>query len=711
MAAVASPPAAHSAVELSRLIKGARRDMRKDKGLNGDLDRIPILTWVMFLKFLDDTEKVREDEAVLRKEKYEPLCEAPYRWRDWATGKNAPTGDALINFISQDEAMRPDGQRGPGLFAYLRGLQGTGTSDRREVISTVFTGIANRMTNGYLLRDVIEKVDKMHFAVSGEVHTLSHLYESLLREMRDAAKDSGEFYTPRPVVQFMVDRTAPQIGETVLDPASGTGGFLVEAYRYMEALVKAVRDREVLQGSIFGGEPKSLPYLMAQMNLLLHGMDSPQIDPGNSLRFKLSDIGEKDRVDVILTNPPFGGEEERGILGNFPANKQTAETALLFLQLIMRKLRRKEIPGRRPGRAAVVVPDGILAGDGVAARIKKDLLEGFNVHTIIRLPAGVFAPYTDIPTNVMFFDYGGPTTDIWFYELPLPEEYKKYSKTKPLRYEEFDPVRDWWEDRQVTEQAWKVTKAEVEEDDYNLDIRNPVRLPEDTSVPMVDRTSRASAAATDLAKDAAALLGLEDWKTLAALDPKARKTVVMGDILEESGVAEDLLPDQSYRLLGVSLLGKGPFLRETKLGSEISADRAFKVAGGSFIYSRLFAWRGAFGVVPPQLDGTYVSNEFPTYKIDETDVLIDYLRLYFMRPTVWHEVERKCRGTTKGSRNRFHPDRLKEMTITVPDKSLQQQIVDMGKRSHQIALEARLLQAELEEMPRNLLAHLYDGEL
>ncbi len=685
--------------------------MRKDKGLNGDLDRIPILTWLMFLKFLDDTEKVREDEAVLKGAKHEPLCEEPYRWRDWATGKNAPTGDALIRFISQDEAMRPDGQRGPGLFAYLRGLQGTGTRDRRQVIATVFSGIANRMTNGYLLRDVIEKVNKMHFAVSGEVHTLSHLYESLLREMRDAANDSGEFYTPRPVVRFMVDRASPQIGETVLDPASGTGGFLVEAYQYMEALVKAVRDREILQQSIFGGEPKSLPYLMAQMNLLLHGMDSPQIDPDNSLRFKLSDIGEKDRVDVILTNPPFGGEEERGILGNFPADKQTSETALLFLQLLMRKLRRKEIVGRAPGRAAVVVPDGILAGDGIAARIKKDLLEGFNLHTIVRLPAGVFAPYTDIPTNLLFFEYGSPTEDIWYYELPLPVGYKKYSKTKPLRYEEFGPVRDWWENRQLTEQAWKVSRSEVEGDDYNLDIRNPVRLPEDTSMPIADRTARATAAADNLATDAGALLGLDDWETLAALDPQKRKTIVLGDILEENGVLEDLLPEQSYKLLGVSLLGKGPFLRETKLGSEISADRAFKVAAGSFIYSRLFAWRGAFGIVPRELDGTYVSSEFPTYKIDESNVLIDFLRLYFMRPTVWREVERKCRGTTKGSRNRFHPDRLKEMTITVPDRDVQKKIVDMAWRSHQIALEARLLQAELEGMPPHLLAHLYDGEL
>ena len=681
--------------------------MRKDKGLSGDLDRIPILTWVMFLKFLDDTEKLREAEAILANEKYTPLCRAPYRWRDWATGKNALTGEALISFVGQDEAMRPYGKRGPGLFAYLRSLQGTEASDRRQVIATVFTGIANRMTNGYLLRDVIEKVDQVHFAVSDEVHTLGHLYESLLREMRDAAKDSGEFYTPRPVVRFMVGRIAPQIGEIVLDPACGTGGFLVEAYQFMIELVSSVQDRERLEESIFGGEPKPLPYLMAQMNLLLHGVDSPKIDSGNSLRFRLSEIGEKDRVDIILTNPPFGGEEERGILDNFPRDKQTAETALLFLQLIMRKLRH----GDRPGRAAVVVPDGVLAADGVAARIKKDLLEQFDLHTIVRLPAGVFAPYTDIPTNLLFFTYGGPTQDIWFYELPLPDDYKKYSKTKPLRYEEFDPVAGWWENRVVNEQAWTVPASDVAADDYNLDIRNPVRLPEDTSVPMIERTSQASSASVGLASDTNELLKLGDWETIAEPQPERRTAITMGDILEDAGVLEDLLPDTSYRLLGVQLFGKGPFLRETKLGSEISADRAFKVKAGSFIYSRLFAWLGAFGIVPDNLDGAYVSNEFPTYSIDETDVLVDYLRLYFMRPTVWHEVERKCTGTTKGSRNRFHPDKLKQMRITVPEKPLQKTIVELAARTHQLALDARLLQAELAEMPRHLLAHVYDGEL
>src|ERR1700732_1773288 len=294
----------------------------------------------MFLKFLDDLEIQRKEEVALAGKKFRPAIEHPYRWRDWAANPQGITGDELLAFINQDEAVRPDGKRGPGLFAYLRQLTSSNGDDRRDVIATVFHGVDNRMKSGYLLRDVINKVGGIHFTSSDELHTLGALYESMLREMRDAAGDSGEFYTPRPVVRFMVEVTDPRLGETVLDPASGTGGFLVEAFNHLSKQVKTVADRRTLQEkSLSGFEPKSLPYLLGQMNLLLHGLDAPKIDADNALRFKLSEIGERDRVDVILTNPPFGGEEEKGIQGNFPEDRQTAETTLLFLQLIMRKLR------------------------------------------------------------------------------------------------------------------------------------------------------------------------------------------------------------------------------------------------------------------------------------------------------------------------------------------------------------------------------------
>jgi type I restriction enzyme M protein len=459
---------------LGSLLKSARDIMRKDKGLNGDLDRLPLLTWIMFLKFLDDLEQQREEESALAGKKFKAAIEAPYRWRDWAAEPQGITGDELLAFINNDEARRADGKKGAGLFAYLRSLSSSNGDNRRDVIARVFKGVDNRMKSGYLLRDIINKVAAIHFTSSDELHTLGALYESMLREMRDAAGDSGEFYTPRAVVRFMVEVTDPRLGETLLDPASGTGGFLVEAYNHLEKQVKTVADRKRLQTETINGcEPKSLPYLLCQMNLLLHGLDAPQIDPENALRFKLSEIGEKERVDVILTNPPFGGEEERGIQANFPEDRQTAETALLFLQLIMRKLKRQQTAAKRPARAAVVVPNGTLFGDGVCARIKEELLKEFNLHTIVRLPNGVFAPYTGILTNILFFDRSGPTKDVWYYEHQLPEGRKNYTKTQPMQFEEFKNCIAWWMKRKENDQAWKVSAKELLDSNCNLDRKNP----------------------------------------------------------------------------------------------------------------------------------------------------------------------------------------------------------------------------------------------
>lgn len=499
---------------LDSIVKSARKIMRKDKGLNGDLDRLPMLTWVMFLKFLDDLERMQEDEATLAGCKFHSAIEAPYRWRDWAAQADGITGPELISFIGDKEAVRPDGTKGPGLFAYLRDLRGrNGGRDRRDVIATAFKGLSNRMESGYLLRDVIKLVDEIHFNSSEEVHTLSRLYEGLLREMRDAAGDSGEFYTPRAVIRLMVKLIDPQLGETVLDPACGTGGFLAEAFSHLERQADTVEKRRILQErSIRGGEAKSLPYLLAQMNLLLHGLEAPDIDPENALRFRLSEMGEKDRVEVILSNPPFGGEEESGILTNFPEDRRAAETALLFMQLIMRRLKRNS-----EGRAAVVVPNGFLFGDGIAARIKGDLLSHFNLHTILRLPEGVFAPYTDIPTNVLFFNSAGPTQDIWFWEHYLPDGKKKYSKTQPLQIEEFDACISWWNNRKEGPHAWKIVASDlIRQDDKgqilvpNLDIKNP------TATTIVDHRPPGEIIEEAFAKEQQVLTLLSEMKELIA---------------------------------------------------------------------------------------------------------------------------------------------------------------------------------------------------
>ncbi|WP_295581051.1 class I SAM-dependent DNA methyltransferase [uncultured Lamprocystis sp.] len=470
-----------TAQQLGAIIKSARNIMRKDKGLNGDLDRLPMLTWIMFLKFLDDMEHLRETNAALAGTPFRPDIAPPYRWRDWGADAGGITGAELIAFVNNDEAMRPNGTRGAGLFYYLRGLRSVDGADRRDVIATVFKGMQNRMADGYLLRDVITLVDGIHFTASAEMHTLSRLYETLLREMRDAAGDSGEFYTPRPAVRFMVQVMDPRLGETVLDPACGTGGFLVESFVHLQQQCRSVADLATLQEtSIRGGEAKSLPYLLAQMNLLLHGLNYPRIDPGNSLRVPLRDLTDQDRVDLILTNVPFGGEEDRGILSNFPKDRQTAETALLFLQLIMRRLKRPGPGNDRGGRAGVIVPNGTLFGDGVCARVKEDLLKHYHVHTIVRLPEGVFAPYTDIPSNLIFFDRSGPTETIWYYRVPLPAGRRKFTKTKPMEDADLAACLAWWVDRKEGADAWRVNVADVLKYDaegrllsVNLDIKNP----------------------------------------------------------------------------------------------------------------------------------------------------------------------------------------------------------------------------------------------
>jgi len=406
------------------------RHHAEGQGAERDLDRLPMLTWIMFLKFLDDLEQVEETRAASGEE-IPHGHRIPLSLAGLGDEKDGITGDELIKFINNDEAVRPDGTKGAGLFAYLRALLGQNGDGRRDVIANVFRGIQNRMISGYLLRDVVNLIDGIHFNAAEEIHTwaISTNPCSARCEIRQGIPANS---THPGRLSDSCGSHRSRLGEVVLDPACGTGGFLSESYGHLEKQCKTVADMKVLQEkSIFGGEAKPLPYMLAQMNLLLHGLKSPQIVYGNSLAGKLTEIGKRDRVDVILTNPPFGGEEEAGIRTNFPADKQTSETALLFLQLIMRKLRRAGEASEKGGRAGVVVPNGTLFGDGVCARIKHELLTEFNLHTIVRLPNGVFAPYTSIPTNLLFFDCSGPTKTIWYYEQSLPKNARITRKPSP----------------------------------------------------------------------------------------------------------------------------------------------------------------------------------------------------------------------------------------------------------------------------------------
>lgn len=651
--------------------------MRKDKGLNGDLDRLPMLTWVMFLKFLDDMEHIREEEAKLAGKRFRPAIEPPYRWRDWAAKPDGITGPEVLAFVNQDEAIRPNGKRGPGLFAYLRSLR-SANGDRRDVIASVFRGTVNRMTNGYLLRDVINKVNQIHFTSKDEIHTLGLFYESMLREMRDAAGDSGEFYTPRPVVKFIVSVINPKLGETILDPAAGTGGFLVEAFEHLKRQCKTADDFARLQrGTLFGIEPKSLPYLLCQMNLLLHGLEYPEIDSDNALRFPLREIGEKDRVDIIITNPPFGGEEERGILSNFPEDKQTAETALLFLQLIMRKLRRP-VGGAKPGRCGMVVPESVMSDSGVAQRVRTELVKHFNLHTIVRLPKGVFEPYSDIQTNLLFFDSSRSTTGIWFYEHELPVERRQmrnpcYTQSAALKFEELKPVVEWWYSKKETAQGWYVTIEEIESRGFTFDFRNP------------HAKSSSPRNLTEVANELSKLMqaGQSDVQELLR---KAIEANVQSMHFNETSISQflrkvkeevEVLADHEYDQLTVKLYGKGVVRRQTLKGSEIKTRPQFVARAGHLIMSRIDARNGAFGIVPADLDRALVTNDFPLFKIDSDVIMPQYLELMLKSSAFLDACKRSSRGTT--NRKRLREELFLAETLPIPDRSFQELAVAIAE--------------------------------
>ncbi|MCS4533948.1 type I restriction-modification system subunit M [Neisseria montereyensis] len=445
-------------MSLSTLIKSIQDIMRKDVGVDGDAQRISQMVWLIFLKIFDD----KEQEWQFTVPDYRSPLADRYRWSNWAKNPEGITGDELLNFVNND------------LFPTLKNLATTANaSPYGKVVGSVFEDAHNYMKSGTLLRQVINTIQQdVDFNKSGDRHLFNDIYEKILADLQSAG-NAGEFYTPRAVTQFMVDMLDPQLGQTILDPACGTGGFLTCAIEHLSKQITTAKDRELLQKSIHGVEKKPLPHMLAITNMMLHGIDVPtHIRHDNTLSRPLKDYGAADKVDIVITNPPFGGMEENGIENNFPRKYQTRETADLFMALIMHLLKNDT------GKAAVVLPDGFLFGESTKTTLKQELLTEFNLHTIVRLPKGVFAPYTSIATNILFFDKGGPTKDIWFFEHPYPEGYKSYSRSKPLTIGEFDLEKSWWggaarKGRKATRHAWKVSATELADRGYNLDCKNP----------------------------------------------------------------------------------------------------------------------------------------------------------------------------------------------------------------------------------------------
>jgi type I restriction enzyme M protein len=454
-------------VNVRTTVKSIQDIMRQDSGVDGDAQRISQLCWMFFLKILDD----QDQELELVEPSYAPPLPERLRWRKWAANPEGITGDELLGFINND------------LFPTLKGLVPAGTaSHRRRVVQGVFEDAYNYMKSGHLLRQVVNKISEIDFNNLVEKQHFGDVYEQILNDLQSAG-NAGEYYTPRAVTTFMTERLDPKPGEIILDPACGTGGFLTSALAHMRAsYVKTPDDEDLVESSLRAVEKKPLPHMLCTTNMLLHGIHDPSfVRHDNTLARPYIGYTQQDRVDLVLTNPPFGGREEPGIESNFPKQFQTRETADLFLALIVRLL-------KSGGRAAVVLPDGSLFGEGVKTRLKEQLMEECNLHTIVRLPNSVFRPYASIGTNLLFFEKGTPTEDIWFYEHRVPKGQKAYSMTKPIRVEHLKGCADWWggpsrEGRVETELAWKVSAAAVRERGYNLDIKNPHVVDEDHGDP------------------------------------------------------------------------------------------------------------------------------------------------------------------------------------------------------------------------------------
>ena len=469
-------------MSVSTTVKSIQKIMRQDVGVDGDAQRISQLCWMFFLKIIDDQDKELE---VLR-DNYRSPIPKDLRWRNWAANPEGITGEELSNFVNET------------LFPRLKELP-INTGPRAKVVRNVFEDAYNYMKSGQLLRQVINKINRIDFNSLAERQHFGDIYEQILNDLQSAG-NAGEYYTPRAVTSFMTQMTDPKPGEILLDPACGTGGFLTCAINHMrEHYVKRPKDEDELQASLRAIEKKPLPHMLAVTNMLLHGIEDPSfLRHDNTLARSYFSYERNDRVDIVLTNPPFGGQEEHGIESNFPKHFQTRETADLFLALIIRILK----PG---GRAAVVLPDGSLFGEGVKTRLKEELMKECNLHTIIRLPNSVFRPYASIGTNLLFFKKGEPTRDVWFWEHLVPEGQKAYSMTKPIRLEHLEDCVTWWggtkrQGREECEHAWRVGIEEIKARDYNLDIRNPHTVEEDLGDPevLLEKLNSSEAAVTSV---------------------------------------------------------------------------------------------------------------------------------------------------------------------------------------------------------------------
>lgn len=667
--------------QLSASIKRARDIMRKDAGLSSDLDRTPQLAWILFLKSFDELENKNEK----LNPKYRSAIEVPYRWRDWAANDEGKTGNELLKFVNDK------------LLPHLRGLKGTKENDPRDVLASLFMETHNRMLSGYLLREVANLIDQINFQSKDDIFTLSHLYESILKEMRDAAGTSGEFYTPRPVVRFIVEIIKPKIGEKVLDPACGTGGFLVEAYEYMKKQAKTAEDWDTLQyKTLYGIEKKPMPYLLGTMNLILHGIEVPNLRRANTLTKALNEITEKDKHDVIITNPPFGGEEEKGIQDNFPASLRTSETALLFLQFITRSL-------KNGGRCGIVVPDSMLSSGGVCQKIREQIISDTNLHSVIRLPEGVFSPYTGVPTNILIFEKGNKTKNIWFYQLNIRDGIKAYSKTKPFEFSELEDVITKYPGRIESENSWIVDIESIIKNNYSLNLHNPNKKNDYSHTTPTILLKEIEVTQISVNKE---IGELKDF--IKELSKTSSKITPLAEVIVERKSEPDIYKVSTGEIKIISKIGFDEGRIELRANSK-TRTKMILIRPGDLVISGINVSKGAVGYYSENMkDDIAATIHYSSYIPNRKKINVEYLWI-LLRSQIFRDILKKT--IPGGIKSEIKASRFLKIQVPICDLPSQIKIVSMFNKVKLLENKLFTLSSKLKNIHESILYENYLHEV
>ena len=670
-----------SNMAISNIVHSVRNIMRRDPGVDGDAQRISQMTWMIFLKVFDSMEQEKEAED----SKYQSPLPEEIRWRNWADDEEGITGEELLDFVNKK------------IFEQIKNLDVE--NDRKaQLVKQVFEDTYNYMKNGVLMRQVINEINKIDFTSSKDRHLFNDIYETILRELQSAGS-AGEFYTPRAVTQFIVDMVNPKLGEIVLDPACGTGGFLVSTLENMRKEVDSVEELQKLGKNIRGIEKKPLPHLLCMTNLMLHDIEEPNIKHDNSLSKPLREYSSKDMIDCVVTNPPFGGAEEEGIENNFPNEFQTRETADLFLVLIMKLLRDE-------GRCGIVLPESPV-NEGVRSRVFEKLLNEFNLHTIVRLPEGVFSPYTDINTNLLFFEKGKPTKEIWYFFHPVPEKLKylknpRYSKTKPITYEEFNLEKEWWnnrEDKKFEKYSYKINKKDIVDRGYDLWIRNPHEKKESN---LLDKKEL-------IENIKEGLLKIEE--TLNNIEKKDLKESVSWEEVEIKSFLEErtnrFKPEEANslnlkRLNKIDFSGKMHLLENKKTNTNM-----ILIKPGDLVISGINVEKGAVAVYQGD-EEILATIHYSSYILDKSKIDQDFLKFYLKSNIFKEIINRQVRG---GIKTELKPKKFLPLNIKIPDLKSQIKIVGLLKVGENLEKDFIGIQNKVEFINNSIFNELYSNEI